>query len=136
MLRNGFLKIGYQLWQKEEEQRKKLQYCVNPNSPNQFLFLQAVQGHSGESVFLILLCKTICCYRKDSPSISSTSGTQTNLISLQEMDQFHEERKPQERKTSGILIAVNPMEDVHGMRESPCARILGIAFKRQYIGAI
>ena len=29
--------------------KKRFQYCVNPNSPNQFLFLRAIQGHSGEN---------------------------------------------------------------------------------------
>ena len=29
--------------------KKRFQYCVNPNSPNQFLYLRAIQGHSGES---------------------------------------------------------------------------------------
>ena len=29
--------------------KKRFQYCVNPNSPRQFLYLRAVQGHSRES---------------------------------------------------------------------------------------
>ena len=48
MLRNGCLKIGYHNWQREDERRKDSN-IVNPNSPNQFLYLRAIQGHSGES---------------------------------------------------------------------------------------
>ena len=29
--------------------KKRFQYCVNPNSPNQSLYRRAIQGHSGES---------------------------------------------------------------------------------------
>ena len=49
MLRNGYLEIGYELWQKGRGAKKRFQYCVNPNSCNQFLYLQAIQGHSGDN---------------------------------------------------------------------------------------
>ena len=49
MLRNGRLKIGSQFWRKGEGAKKRFQYCLNPNSSNQFLHLRAIQGHSGES---------------------------------------------------------------------------------------
>ena len=29
--------------------KKTFQYCVNPNSSNQFLYLRAIQGHSGDN---------------------------------------------------------------------------------------
>ena len=48
MLRIFYLNIGDQLWQKEEELRKN-QYCVNPNSSDQFLYLQAIQGHARDN---------------------------------------------------------------------------------------
>ena len=47
MLRNGYLKIGYQLWQKEEDQRKRFKYCFKPNSSRHFLYFRAIQEHSG-----------------------------------------------------------------------------------------
>ena len=50
VLCNGHLKIGYQLWQKEEGGAKqRFQYCFNPNSFNQVLYLRTIQGHSGEN---------------------------------------------------------------------------------------
>ena len=30
--------------------KKRFQDCLNPNSPNQFLHLRAIQGHSGDNV--------------------------------------------------------------------------------------
>ena len=30
--------------------KKRFQYCVNPNSHNQFLYLRAIQGHSGSTI--------------------------------------------------------------------------------------
>ena len=77
MLRNGYLKNGYQLWQKEEERRKYFQYCVNPNSSTQFLYLRAIQGHSRD-MLLIRSCKTMYCNQTDLPSTSTTSGTRMN----------------------------------------------------------
>ena len=41
---NGHLKIGYQNWQKEEELRKIRILCES-----QFLYIRAIQGHSGDN---------------------------------------------------------------------------------------
>ena len=49
MLRSGHLQIGYQFCQKGGGAKKRFQYCLNPNSSNQFLHLRSFQGHSGES---------------------------------------------------------------------------------------
>ena len=45
----GHLKIGYQLWQKGGGAKKRFQYCLNPNSSNEFLYLRAIQRHSGDN---------------------------------------------------------------------------------------
>ena len=34
---------------KREGAKKRLQYCVNPISSNQFLYFRASQGHSGDN---------------------------------------------------------------------------------------
>ena len=61
-------------------EKKRFQYCLNPNSPNQFLYLRAIQGHSGRSVIDPALqdIVTMYCYKKDFPSASITSETQVN----------------------------------------------------------
>ena len=51
--RIGQLTNGYQFWQKEDE-RKTFQYCLNPNCLHNFLFLRAIQGHSGSTINLAL----------------------------------------------------------------------------------
>ena len=32
-------------------QRKRFQYCLNPNYPHQFLYLRAIQGHTGSTIY-------------------------------------------------------------------------------------
>ena len=31
-------------------QKKRFQYCLNPNYPHQFLYFRAIQGHSGSTI--------------------------------------------------------------------------------------
>ena len=47
---NGHFTNGYQFWQKVEDRRKRFQYCVNPNSSQKFLYLRAIQRHSGNTI--------------------------------------------------------------------------------------
>ena len=53
---------------------KRFQYCVNPNSSNQFLYFRAIQEHQ-EIMLLILHCKAMYCYQHNLPSMSIMSGT-------------------------------------------------------------
>ena len=48
------LKNGYQFWQKGGGQKKRFQFCVNPNFSQKFLYLRAIQGHSGSTINLAL----------------------------------------------------------------------------------
>ena len=48
MPRIGQLTNGYQFCQ-EVEEKKRFQYCFNPNPPHKFLYLRANQGLSGSS---------------------------------------------------------------------------------------
>ena len=50
MLRFGQLTNGYQFWRKVEDRRKKFQYCLNPNYPQKFLYLRAIQRHSRRTI--------------------------------------------------------------------------------------
>ena len=49
MLRIGRFLNGYQFWQKVDD-KKGFQYFSNPNYPHQFLYLRAIQGHSGSTI--------------------------------------------------------------------------------------
>ena len=66
--------------------KKRFQCCVNPNSSNQFLYLRAIQGHSGDKCCWSYVARQMYCYRKDLPSTSTTSGTRMNWILSQEMN--------------------------------------------------
>ena len=36
-------------------EKKRFEYCLSPNSLNQFLYLRAIQGHPGSSIIGLLL---------------------------------------------------------------------------------
>ena len=50
MLRIGRLKNGFSVLAQSGGQKKRFQYCVNPNYPHQFLYFRAIQGHSGSTI--------------------------------------------------------------------------------------
>ena len=107
VLRNGQLKIEYQLWQKEEEPKKRFLYCLNPNSPSHFLYLRAIQDIQ-EIMLLILSCKRI--YWVHPPRRE------------REWNKFHNQKwfdswrtKSQQRKAICVLHLTNPMEDDNGV---------------------
>ena len=101
VLRNGYLKIWNQLWQKEEERRRDFNTAwiqtlpINSCTFEQFKDIQ-------EIMILILQCKTMYCNRKDLPSTSTTSGTRVKLILIKKWINSRR-KKPQERKTCGVL---------------------------------
>ena len=64
---------------KEGEAKKRFQYCVSPNSSNQFLYFRAIQDIQ-ETMLSFLHGKAMYYYRKDLQSTSTTSGTRVNWI--------------------------------------------------------
>ena len=50
MHRIGHFTNGYQFWQKVEDRRKGYNIAVNPNYSQKFLYLRAIQGHSGSTI--------------------------------------------------------------------------------------
>ena len=54
-------------------QKKKFQYCLNPNLPDTCRISEQSKIIL-EVLLLILSCKTMYCCRKDLPSTSTTSG--------------------------------------------------------------
>ena len=69
-------------------------------------------------VSLILRYKTMYCYRKDLPSTSATSGTRT--ISIKRNGLIPGGTSLKRGRQAVFIRTVNPMEDVHGIRETPC----------------
>ena len=57
-------------------QKKRFQYCLNPNYPQKFLYLPAIQGHSGSTINPALQDNVLL--PEGSPSIFITSETEKN----------------------------------------------------------
>ena len=81
--------------------KKRFQYCVNPNSSNQFLYLRAIQGHSGDNAIdpalqdNVLLPKGFTVYIHHVGNASEVNSIIRNGLIPG--------GKSQERKTCGIL---------------------------------
>ena len=76
MLHIGRLLNEYLFWQKVEGKKKGFQYCMNPNNPQKFLYLEELKDI--QEVQSILHCKTMYCYQKILPSIFITSEREKN----------------------------------------------------------
>ena len=94
--------------------KKRFQYCVNPNSSNQFLYLRAIQGHSEDNAIdsawqdNVLLPKGFIPRRE------------------RECIEFHDKKwinpggKSFKRGRQAVFFTtVNPMDDGYGMVETP-----------------
>ena len=99
--------------------QNRFQYCVNPNSSNQFLYVQAIKGHSGgiavdpELQDNVLLPKGFTEYIFHVGNVSEVhsiirSGLMLGGQSLKRGRQ------------SVFFTTVNPMEDENCMEETPC----------------
>ena len=85
------------------EAKQIFQDCVNPKYANQFLYLRA------------LLCKTMYCYRKDLPCTSVG-----NANSMVRNGLVPGGKSLKRGRQAVFFTAVNPMEDVKDMGETPC----------------
>ena len=70
MLRNGHLEEWISTLAQGGGPKKIFQYCVNPNSSNQILYLRAIQGHSGDDAVDPAVQDNVLL-----PRTSTTSGT-------------------------------------------------------------
>ena len=112
VLPNCYLKIGYQLWQKEEEEggggaKKRLQYCVNPNSSNQFFCFRAMQGLSGDNAVDPALQDNVLLLKGFTEYLFH-DGNASEVNSIIRNGSIQAREKPQERKTSSILHHSEP----------------------------
>ena len=125
--------------------KKRFQYCVNSNSPNQFLCFRAIQGHSGDNAIdpalqdNVLLPKgfTEYIYHVGNASVFNSTIRRNGLIPGG--------KSIKGGRQAAFFTAVNPMDDGYGMgklhailrnQESLHTRIHGNAFKIRYAGAM
>ena len=93
--------------------KKRFQYCLNPNSSSHFLYLTAIQGHSGDAVDPelhdnVLLPEGFTEYIYHVGNVSeSNSTTRNGLISGR--------RSLKRGRQAVFFTAVNPMEDENGV---------------------
>ena len=131
-LRSGYLKIGYQNW-KGRRSEEQIQYFVNPNSRRTnsiFLWIQTPPINSWTfeqfkdillKVLLILHCKTINkLIPKGFTEYLYHVGNANELNFLLRDGLIPGGTSLKRGRQVVFFTTVNPMEDVHGTRETPC----------------
>ena len=112
------LENGYQFCQKGGGQKKRFQYCLNPNYSQKLLFFGGIQGHSGSTInpalqdnVLLPEGFTECIYHvgngKELRSVV-THGLIPGGVSLKT------------GRHAEFFTVVNPMDNPEGLGETPC----------------
>ena len=99
-------------------QNKRFQYCLNPNYPHQFLYLRAIQGHSGSTInpalqdnVLLPEGFTECIYH---------IGNGKELRSIANHGLIPEGVSPRTGRQAVLLTVVNPVDSQAGLGETQC----------------
>ena len=104
--------------------KKRFQYCLNPNSSSQFLYLRAIQGHSGDYAVDPALQDNVLLPKSFTEYIYRV-GNANELNSIIISGLIPGGKKPQERKTSYVLR--------HGhMQSFSTAHCLQLALRKRY----
>ena len=142
-LRIGRLKKWVSVLATGGGQKKRIQYCLNPNYPHQFLYLRAIQGHSGSTINLALQ------YNVQLPEGFTEYiyhvGNGKELRSIVNHGLIPGGVSLETGRHAVFFTVVNPMDNQDGLGETvcdlsrariaPCKNILGNAFRKQYFGA-
>ena len=99
--------------------KKRFQYCVNPNSPNQFLYLRAMQGHSGQSAIDPALQDSILIPKGFTEYLYHIRNA-NELNSITRNGFIPGGTSLKRGRQAVFFTAVDPLEEVHGMGETPC----------------
>ena len=125
--------------------KKRFQYCVNPNSSKQFLYLRATHGHSGGDAIDPALQDNVLLPKRFTEYVYHV-GNASELKSIIRNGLSPGGTSLKRGRQAVFFTTVNPMDDEYGMGETPRdltkpriapykIRILGNAFKIQYFGA-
>ena len=100
-------------------QKKRFQYCLNPNSSRQFLYFRGIQGHSGGNAVdpelhdNVLIPEDLTEYIYHVGNVSETFSTiGCGLIAGG--------RSPKSWRQSVFFTAVHPVDCVNSTEETPC----------------
>ena len=96
--------------------KKRFQYCVNPKSSNQFLYLRAIHGHSGENAIDPLLHYNTLLPDDFTEYIYHVG----NANELYFITRIPGGTSLKNGRQAVFFITVSTMEDVYGMGKTPC----------------
>ena len=99
--------------------KKRFQHCVNPNSSNQFLYLRAIQGHSGGNVVDPALQDNVLLPKGFTEYIYHV-GNANELNSIIRNGLVPGGISLKRGRQAVFFTTVNPMDDGNGMGETPC----------------
>ena len=114
-LRDGYLKIGYQ----DGGAKKRFQYCVNPNSSDRFLYLRAIQGHSGDNAIDPALQDNVLLPKRFTEYLYDV-GDANELNSIERNGLIPGRKSFKKGRQALFFTVTNPMEDDNGVGETPC----------------
>ena len=98
--------------------KKRFQYCVNPNSSNQFLYLRASQGHSGDNAVDPTLQDNVLLPKGFTEYIYHI-GNASELNSIIRNGLIPVGKIFKRGRQAVFFTTVNPMEDGNSMGETP-----------------
>ena len=99
--------------------RKRFRYCLNPNSSNQFLYLRAIQGHSGESGIDPALQDKILIPKRFTEYLHHV-GNANELNSMIRNGLIPGGQSLKRGRQAVFFTTVNPMDDGQSMEEILC----------------
>ena len=146
-LRSGYLKIGYQNWQREEEQRKDSSIVCESKISQSILVPSSNSKDIQEKVPLNLRCKTDhILIPKGFTDYLHHVGNANELNSILRNGLIPGGMSLKRGRQAVFFTTVNPMEDENCVEETSCdfdksqglfhTRILGNLIRIQSIGAI
>ena len=94
--------------------KKRFQHGVNPNSPNQFLYLRAIQGHSVDNAIDLALQDNVL-NPKGCTEYHCHVGNANEMNSMIRKGLIPGGTSLKRGRQAVFFTAVNPMEDVYGM---------------------
>ena len=100
--------------------KKRFQYCLNPNSSKHFLYFTAIQGHSGGNTIDPELQDTVKLLPEGFIEYIYHIGNISEMHSMIRSGLIPGGISFKKGRQSVFFTFVNPMDDDHGMEETPC----------------
>ena len=99
-------------------QKKRFQYCLNPNYPHQFLYFRAIQGHSGSTINPALQDNVLL--PEGFTEYIYQVGNGNELRSIVNHGLIQGGVSLRAGRQAVFFTVVNPMDNQDGLGETPC----------------